>query len=76
MTQSAKSMVKLLQMQRKVDFHMQGDSGADPVPIKMCSKKGITLTYFLSVKNRPRTSHCVWNLVTRCQRGGGGKHEV
>ena len=70
-------MVKLLQMQRNVDFCMQsgntGDSVADPVPIKMGHKKGIMLTSFLSVKNRPRISHCAWNLVTRCQRGGSGK---
>lgn len=50
-----------------------GDWVADPKPIKMGPKKGITLTSFLSVKNRPCISHCIGNLVTRCQRGGGGK---
>lgn len=70
-------MEKLLQMLRKVDFCMQscntGDSVADPVPIKMGHKKEIMLTSFPSVKNRPHTNHCIWNLVSRCQRGGGGK---
>lgn len=77
MTKSTKWIVKLIQMQRKVYFCMwssnTGDSVADPVPIKMCHKKVITLTYFLCVENRQCVSHCMWNLVTRCQRGGGGE---
>lgn len=43
---------------------------ADPMPSKMGHEKGVTLTYFMSLKNRSCISHCIWNLVTRCQRGG------
>lgn len=40
------------------------------MPSEVGHRKGVTLTSFMSVKNRSCISYCIGSLVARCQKGG------